>query len=190
MTKKIPVEIVQIQTPTGALTVDIKINLADLMKLGSDAASKIHEFKKNYFQLLDDGKAHFMRKKKATDFWKFGRMLHRFNNSPVGDFVITNYLDALERDFKLYKKTMIGSSISLYLCFKKKEIDDNIPFTYYQLFCWKSNIMKNLGIFEDEKQHLLKMGKNKNLVNKTLYSGYISESCRSVASRQSKNDVS
>ena len=51
-------------------------------------------------------------------FWKIGKLLSDFNKSIKNEFEITNYNQAVIRDFGLYNKSVLGDILQFCIYFK------------------------------------------------------------------------
>ena len=186
--KKIPVKIVELTSPSGKKAVDVMIDVFDYHEI-ENAQEKIRQFKKNYFDLVKKAqdimpqkKAMYKSKnskrrskdigtgagKKASFYWEIGNLFRKFNDDMKNTFEITNYNNALERDFGLsqsyVKELMIFSKL-----FKKKEIVDFIPMAIYRALVWKKIQLEEVGELKNEKARLLKRGKNKERIERENY---------------------
>jgi len=101
--------------------------------------------------------------RKASHFWKVGKLLFDFNKSITNEFEITNYTQAIIRDFGLYDRSHVGHTLQFGEFFNEKDILDSIPMSTYLELIWKANLLKKRGILEKEKKRLLKRAKNKTL---------------------------
>jgi hypothetical protein len=169
--EKICVKIVKITTPNGEIIKEIKLDFFDYNDIEGNILEKIKEFKKKYFDLVDEANELFFgkinnvsktRKEKSSSlYWKLGNLLHNFNKEIKNEFEITNYAESLSRDFGLSKD--YHSDISTIIkIFKKNQILDSVPFSYYRALKRKRSDLVKLGLFDNEIKRLNKMGiKNK-----------------------------
>ena len=169
--KQIPVKIVEITTPSGETIKEVMIDVIDFYHI-EEVDKKIKNFRKQYFETVK--KSHKIMPKKKTDrkashFWKIGKLLFDFNKSIENEFKITNYNKAIIRDFGLYDRSHVGHTLQFGEFFTKKDIDDSIPMSSYLELIWKANSFTKLGLLEKEKKRLLKMAKEKTLHSHKLY---------------------
>jgi hypothetical protein len=164
--KKIPVKIVEITSPVGKKAKDVMLDVYDYYEITGNVQEKIHGFKENYFAIVKKA-INIMPKnkseRKASHFWKIGKLLVDFNRSIKNEFDITNYNQAVIRDFGLYNRSVVGHTLQFGDYFKKEDVSDLVPMSHYMELIWKANMLKDLGLFEKEKKRLLKMAREKKL---------------------------
>lgn len=185
---KIPVKIVE-YTISGETRKNVMIDLMDTYDIDGDAEEKIKKFKKKYFELVKKVKEILPNEKtdrKPSHFWKIGNILYDFNKSIEHSFEITNFQDAIKRDFGLYRKRQIGLILQFGKEFTKKDILDSISFSHYIELIWHANMLIKLKLFEQEKKRLLKMAKNETLPNSHAYSKQLDKLTESLQTRKIK----
>lgn len=163
--KKIPVKIVQ-YTMNDQIRKNVMLDIFDTYDIKGDAEKKLKEFTNQYFELVKKSQKIMPKeksKRKASHFWKTGKLLFDFNKLIENEFEITNYNQAIIRDFELYDKSHVGHIIQFGEFFNKKDISDSIPMSTYLELIWKASILKERGLLEKEKKRLLKMAKDKTL---------------------------
>lgn len=175
---KIPVRIVQTQDIHGNKKVGVMLDISYYLDTKGDTEEPIRKFKKLYFDTVDKAKKLFYgkyedeRKKyrnlPSTLYWKLGRILLEFTNSIRDEFIITNYTQALERDFGL-SRGYVNELLVFVAVFKKDEILDSIPISYYRMLMRKRTQLQKLGIFEREKMELINMGREDQLIGREKY---------------------
>ena len=94
--------------------------------------------------------------------------MNNFNKQIENEFEITNYIEAVSRDFGL-SKDYISDMLTIVKIFNKTEIIDSVPFSYYRALKRKYSELKKLSLFEKEKKRLNKMGKSKRLPGRERY---------------------
>lgn len=176
--KKIPVRIVQTQDIHGNKKVGVMLDVSYYIDTEGDTDEPIQKFKKLYFDTVDKAKKLFYGKHEderkkyrslpSTLYWKLGSILLEFTNSIHGEFVITNYAQALERDFGL-SRGYVHELLAFVNIFKKDEILDEIPVSYYRMLMRKRTQLQKLGIFEKEKLRLIRIGKENKLIGREKY---------------------
>jgi len=169
--KKIPVKIIEISDGENKIQ-EVMIDLVDTFRIGDDPGKKIDEFRNKYFAIVKKAQKIMPKNKsdrKTTHFWKIGKLLYDFNKSIENEFEITNYNQAIIRDFGLYERSHVGHIIQFGEFFDKKDILDSIPMSTYLELIWKASILKKSGLLEKEKKRLLKMAKNKTLYSQKEY---------------------
>jgi len=189
--KKIPVKIVEITSPSGKKAKDVLIDVYDYMEMPGNVEEKIKNFKKKYFEIVDDAKKIMPEEKserKSSHFWKIGKLLFDFNKSINNEFEITNYHEAIKRDFGVYRKRQIGLILQFGKEFKKTDISDSISFSHYVELIWHANMLKKLGLLAQEKKRLLKMTKNKTLANSHTYSKELDKLTKPLQRRKLKKE--
>jgi len=100
---KIPIKIVELSSPSGQTAIDVMIDVYDFDDI-ENPQQKIKEFKKKYFELIEKTKKIMPEKrddKLPSVYWKIGHFFKKFNISTTNLFEITNFDQALERDFGL-----------------------------------------------------------------------------------------
>ena len=164
--KKIPIRISWIKNKDGFHEPEISIDIEDFCEFEGSISDAIVEFKKQYFEIVKKVQEIMPKNKterKASHFWKVGKLLFDFNKSITNEFEITNYTQAIIRDFGLYDRSHVGHTLQFGEFFNEKDILDSIPMSTYLELIWKANLLKKRGILEKEKKRLLKRAKNKTL---------------------------
>ncbi len=164
--KKIPVKIIEITSPSGKKAKDVMLDVYDYYEITGNVQEKIHGFKEKYFATVNEAIKIMPKKKserKASHFWKIGKLLIDFNKSIENEFEITNFNQAIIRDFGLYNRSVVGHTLQFGDYFKQGDISDLISMSHYIELIWKANMLRDLGLFEKEKKRLLEMAKNNNL---------------------------
>ena len=157
--KKIPVKIIEFADGDNMIQ-EVMIDLVDSMQIDGDPGKKLNEFRSKYFKLVKNAEKLFFgsnlnktrtKNLSSSTCWKLGNLFQKFDNNIKNDFIITNYAEALERDFgrsnRYIKELMIFSKL-----FKKKEILDSIPMAIYRALVWKKNQLDEIGIFGERKK--------------------------------------
>ncbi|MCA9828199.1 MAG: hypothetical protein KC444_07410 [Nitrosopumilus sp.] len=114
-----------------------------------------------------------------------GIILQKFDKEIKNEFEITNYTEAISRDFGLSKDYHYDIS-SIVQIFKKNEILDSVPFSYYRALKRKRSDLKQLGLFEKEKKRLNKLGKENKLPGREKYKIELIELINSEQSKRNK----
>ena len=178
MTEKIPVRIVQTEDIHGTKKRSIMIDFGYIEISGNNYKDKLEEFKKLYFDTVNSAKKLFygnaMEPSKkyqnlpSSTYWKLGDLIRCFNESIENEFEITNYNEAISRDFGL-SKDYIYDLVTIVKYFKKKEILDSVYFSYYRALKRKRKELQKNGIFEQEKKRLNKLGNTNKLPGREQY---------------------
>ena len=181
--EKIPIKIVELTSPSGKTAKEVMLDVYDYYEI-DDAQKKLKEFKKKYFQIINDAEKLFFgkdlkktkkrRSLSSSVYWKLGNMFRKFNDETQNKFTITNYPQALERDFGLSSR-YVDELITFSTLFKKSEVLDSIPMAIYRALVWKKNQLEECGILEKEKIRLLKMGKSKGFIGRENYKTELNE---------------
>jgi len=176
-TKKIPVKIVQTQDIHGNKKVGVMIDLGYYLDTKVDPKEKIEKFKKLYFETVTKARKLFYgsdelgkkyQKIPSSTYMNLAIILRKFNEAIENEFVITNYTQALHRDFGL-SRDYVQDLLVISKLFKKTQILDSVPFSYYRALMRKSNELKKYNMFDDELIRLNKMGKIKTLSGRENY---------------------
>ena len=177
-TNKIPVRIVQTQDIHGTQKISIMIDVTHYIDTGDNPEIKLKEFKKLYFDTVKSAKKLFYgtttgEEKKYQDlpsslYWNLGELLGKFNDAIENEFEIINYTEAISRDFGL-SKDYIYDLLTVVKLFKKNEILDSVYFSYYRALKRKRRELVRLGLFEEEKKRLNRLGKQKKLPGREKY---------------------
>lgn len=170
--KKIPIKIVEINTPSGEKIKEVMIDVFDYYNVDGKVDKKLQDFRKQYFEIVNDAEKIFFgkhgkktkkrRSLSSSVYWKLGNKFRKFNNKTKNEFTIKNYAHALLRDFGL-NLDYIYDLQTISELFKKNEILDSVPISYYRLLKKKNTHLKKLGVLEKEKKRLNKMGKENKL---------------------------
>jgi hypothetical protein len=177
LTNKTPVRIVQTQDMHGTKKISVLIDVGNYLNTGENPEIKLKKFKKLYFDTVKAAKKIFYgssgEEKKYQDlpsslYWTLGELLRKFNEEIENEFEITNYTEAVSRDFGL-SKDYIYDLLTVVKFFKKSEILDYVYFSYYRALKRKRKDLTRMGLFEKEKKRLNKLGKEKNLPGREQY---------------------
>lgn len=189
---KIPVRIVQTQDIHGTKKVGVMLDISYYLDTQGDTEEPIRKFKKLYFDTVDKAKKLFYGKhederKKYQNlpsilYWKLGRVLLEFTNSIHDEFVITNYAQALERDFGL-SRGYVNELLVFVTVFKKSEILNSIPVSYYRMLMRKRTQLQKLGIFEREKMGLINMGREDRLIGREKYKKELAQTIEKLSKK-------
>ncbi len=174
---KIPVKIIEF-SDGDQLVQEVMIDLVDTMQIDGDPGEKLEKFRNKYFQLIKKAKKLFYgkdpnvrktRKEKPSSlYWQLGILLHDFNNEIKNEFEITNYTEAISRDFALSVDYHYDISTIIDI-FKKNQILDSVPFSYYRALKRKRSDLIKLGLFDNEIKRLNKMGTENKLPGREKY---------------------
>ncbi len=174
---KIPVRIDWIKDDSGKYETQIVMDSTDFFSSDTKIREKILKFKIKYIENVKKVQKIFYGKnfdeKKYRDlssltYFKIGLILKKFNKHIQNEFEITNYNQAISRDFGL-SPDYISDIITIAEVFKKNEIMDSIPFSYYRALKRKRIELIELGLFEKEKKRLNKMGNEEKLLGRENY---------------------
>lgn len=168
---KIPVKIVEVTSPSGQKAMEVMLDVMDYGRIDG-AQEKMKKFKVGYFDVVEKARNIMPGKRtdrKASHFWKVGRLLYCFNRSIRNDFEIADYNSTVSRDFKLYGTGQVGNIIRLGELFEKKDIDDSIPISVYLELLCKAELLKRHGLLEREKKRLVSNAKKKAIPTHKTY---------------------
>ena len=168
---KIPVKIIEFLDGDKKIQ-EVMIDLVDTMQIDGDPGKKIEQFRDKYFDLVKQAQNIMPKeksKRKPSHFWQIGKLLYDFNKSIKNDFEITNFQQAIIRDFSLYNRSVVGHVIQFGEFFNKKDISDTISMSHYIELIWKANLLKKIGKLEEEKKRLLQQAKDKTLPSHKEY---------------------
>ena len=160
---KIPVKIIEFADGDKKIQ-EVMIDLIDTIGLGGDPGEKLSSFRKKYFALVKKAQKIMPKdksKRKTSHFWKIGKLLYDFNKSIENEFEITNYQQAVIRDFGLYE-SWLPRILKIGEFFTKNDIVDSVPFSHYHELIDKIPILGK-SAFEKEKKRLLKRAKDDRL---------------------------
>ncbi len=149
----------------------IIFNSLDYFELKSDSTKKIKEFEKVYSDIVEKItkiKGEKYDSLSSSKYYELGEILVNFNMKKEHEFEIKNYNNSISRDFGL-SKDYIYDLITIAELFKKSEILDSVPFSYYRALKRKRSELENLDLFEKEKKRLNKMGKDGSLPGRENY---------------------
>lgn len=194
---KIPVKIVELTSPSGKSAVDVMIDIFDYNEV-EDVQEKIQEFKKKYFKLVKKAEKLFfgsnLKKTRSKNLssstcWKLGNLFRKFDDDIKNNFIITNYAEALERDFGRSSR-YIRELIEFSKLFKEKELSDSIPMAIYRALVWKKIQLDELGILEKEKNRLIEMGKSKHVPGREQYKIELTDAIKAAQSKKKSKSKS
>ena len=169
--KQIPVKIVE-YTISGETRKNVMIDLLDTYEISGNVESKIKKFKKKYFDLIKKSTKIMPKeksKRKPSHFWQIGKLLNDFHKSIENEFEITNFSQAVNRDFELYGTRQTAAILQLGKEFSKKDISDNVSFSHYLELLFITKMLNENGLLEKEKERLLAMGQNNTLPTLLVY---------------------
>ena len=171
--QKISVRIDWTKDDTGKYETQIVMGSNDFFSSGTTIRNEIKQFKRKYLDFVKKAQDIMPKNKserKSSHFWKIGELLYNFNREVENEFFITNYSEALMRDFEYFKSPRtIAYILELGKFFKRNEISDSIPITLYLELLQKRNAVQQRNLFEKEKSRLLKLAKEKKLPIKMEY---------------------
>ena len=173
---KIPIKIVELSSPSGQTAIDVMIDVYDFDDI-ENPQQKIKEFKKKYFELVEKAKNIMPEKREEkipSVYWKIGDMFREFNKNVKNQLEITNYGEALERDFGLSYR-YVRELIIFANLFKKNEIYDSISMSIYRALVWKKNQLEEIGELNNEKLKLIKRAKNNESIKREAYKKELNE---------------
>jgi hypothetical protein len=104
-----------------------------------------------------------------------GKLLYDFNKSIEKEFKITNYQQAVIRDFSLYNRSVVGHVIQFGEFFNKKDIVNTISMSHYMELIWKSSLLQKMKKLEGEKKRLIKRANEKTLPSHKEYREELNE---------------
>jgi hypothetical protein len=159
MINKIPVKIVQIQDIHGTKDTGVMLDFNYYFESKDNSNKKVEEFKKLYDKVIEEIKYLFYGKddqKKYRNlpsslYYKLATIINQFNQKIENDFFITNYDEALHRDFGLSKDYIYDLRIIANI-FKQNEIIDCVFFSYYRALMRKKNLFDKYNRFNDKKK--------------------------------------
>lgn len=196
LTDKIPIRIVQTQDIHNTKKISILVDFAHYVENSKTLEKKVEKFKKLYFNTLQSAKKLFygrsLEEKKYRDlpsslYWDLGNLINTFNTSVKNEFEITNYTEAVSRDFGL-SKDYIYDLITIAELFKKSEIVDSVYFSYYRALKRKYKTLVRLDLFEQEKRRLNKLGNTDSLPGREQYKKQLIETIHNASSRLKKTN--
>ena len=167
---KIPIKIIQVSTGSQMKNV-ILFNSSDYFALKNDSTLKIKKFEKLYSDIVEKIskiKGEKYETLQSSKYYELGKILKNFNKKKDNEFEIKNYNNSISRDFGL-SKDYIYDLITIANLFKKTEILDSVPFSYYRALKRKRKELESLRLFEKEKKRLNKMGKENKLPGREQY---------------------
>ena len=172
-TDKIPIRIIRSRNHLGKLQDEIVMDCSSAISFGPKIRTKMRKFKKRYSKLLDDVKklSKKGKRKQSSDYWKIGQLIIDFNKNIEKEFVIINYRQVIARIGKKHSlsDSQIGIIMQFAETFKKEEVLDKIPFTFYLEFVLKQSQLASKNLLEQEKARLLELGKKGKLPDHKKY---------------------
>ena len=172
-TDKIPIRIIRSRNHLGKLQDEIVMDCSSAISFGPKIRTKMRKFKKKYSQLLGDVKklSKKGKRKQSSDYWKIGQLIIDFNKNIEKEFVIINYRQAMALLGKKYSLSDSTTQIveQFAKTFKKEEVLDKIPYTFYLEFVLKQSQLASKNLLEQEKARLLELGKKGKLPDHKKY---------------------
>ncbi|MBT4326009.1 MAG: hypothetical protein HOD60_03750 [Candidatus Nitrosopelagicus sp.] len=175
--KKIPVKIIEF-SDGDRMVQEVMIDLIDTMQLEGDPGEQIEDFRNSYFDFVKKVKTLFYgseqsKKKKrqtlpSSVYYRVGELFQKFNNEIKNRFEITNYTEAISRDFGLSIDYHYDIS-TIVQVFKKNQIIDSVPFSYYRALKRKRSDLEKSDLFQKEIKRLNKMGLENALPGREKY---------------------
>ena len=173
--EKIPIKIIEVTSPSGDTKKGVMLDSNYYFTMTEDTRIEIKKLEKNYFKTIEKAEKLFYKGNKhkrqnlpSTTFWKLGNLLRKFYDKTSRKFFITNYANALERDFGL-TESYLRELIIFSKEFDLKDVSDNVPMAIYRALVWKRNQLDKLGLLHQEKQKLIKRGKTKQFIGRENY---------------------
>jgi len=189
-TTKVPVKIVQVKDIHGTKKTGVMLDFNYFFESKDNSNKKIQEFNKLYDEIVKEINDLFyegnVRKKyrnlPSSLYYNLGIIIEQFNQKIENDFFITNYDEALHRDFGLSKDYIYDLRIIAQI-FKENEIINSVPFSYYRALMRKRKQFDKYGRFNDEKNRLNEMGKNNKLPGRENYKKAINQTLEKLKQR-------
>ena len=169
--EKIPIRITWIMNKDGILEPEIILDMEDFFEFEGSITDAIIEFKKKYSEILKKASKFIPQKStfvSSRDFWNLSNILLDLKNSANDKFLITNFNEVLQQDF-LFALRHVEKILEFAKYYKKKEILDAIPLSYYIELNQKKTKLEKIEMFTKEKGRLLKMGKTEKLPRLMTY---------------------
>jgi len=163
--KKIPIRITWIKNKDGFYEPEISLDIDDFFEYEGSITDAIVEFKKKYSKTLEKASKFIPQKgahRSSIDFWNLSKILLNLKNATDDKFIITNFEEALQKDF-LFTGRYVRKILELAKYYNKKEILDSIPISYYVELNQKKTKLEKMGMYSKERRRLLQMGSTKNL---------------------------
>ena len=192
ITKKIPVKIVKVHDIHGKKDTSMMLDLSYYFESKGNSNKRVQQFKKLYDNVVKEINDLFFegnnkrkyRNLPSSLYYKLGIIIEQFNQKIENDFFITNYDEALHRDFGLSKDYIYDLRI-ISKIFNKKEIIDSVPFSYYRALMRKKTQFDKYDRFNDEKKCLNELGKKNKLSGRENYKKELNQTLERL--RQNKN---
>ena len=180
---KIPVRIDWTKNTDAKNECQIVMNSDDFFGTRTSIRSKIQRFKNKYLDLIEESKKLAKTKNKKTGkftskhWWRLGKLLNDFNQEIDGQFVISNYTQAISRDLRGFEMsdTEVGVVCQFATFFDRDEVSEKISIAHYREFCWKKNQLEEVNLLEQEKENIQKMSKEGTLRDHKKYRIYLKE---------------
>ena len=180
---KIPIRIDWSKNEEGADEIEIVMNTTYFFQSNTSIRTRISKFKKMYLKFIKDVKeirknSKIRKSKKngstlsTTETWRLCKLLSDFNDKVETEFEITNYKEVYSREIGLTLR-YINLWLNFGRNFKKKEVLDVIPVTYYMSICWNISFLKKHRLFNKEKRNLNKIGKEGKIPSTREYRKHI-----------------
>ena len=163
--KKIPIRISWIKNKDGFHEPEISLDIEDFFEFEGSITDAIIDFKKKYSKTLKKASKLIPQKgahRSSIDFWNLSKLLLNLKNATDDQFIITNFEEALQKDF-LFTGRYVRKILEFAKYYNKKEILDSIPISYYVELNQKKTKLEKIDMYSKEKSRLLKMGKTKSL---------------------------
>ena len=167
---RIPVKIIRVDTGEHVRNV-VTFNSADFFSLDDDAMERIKRFENLYSEVIrkisaiKGGKYDSLP---SSKYHELGAILRDFNGRAESEFEIKNYNASVSRDFGL-SKDYICDLVTIADTFKRSEILDSVPFSYYRALKRKRGELEGMGLFGREKKRLNAMGRKGTLPGREKY---------------------
>ena len=189
--QRISVRIDWTKDDAGKYETQIVMGSNDFFSSGTAIRNQIKQFKRKYLDFVKKAQDIMPKNKserKSSHFWKIGELLYNFNKEVENEFFITNYSEALMRDFEYFKSPRtIAYILELGKFFKRNEISDSIPITLYLELLQKRNAVQQRNLFEKEKSRLLKLAKEKKLPIKMEYRNQLKLLIKSASTKKMRS---
>ena len=165
---RIPIDIIEIHDINNNKIISIKVSF-DQSMAGDINQDEINNIKESYLKMIDElNKLYNETKEKNTIYyWSIGNILHKFR-SKYKKYDITNYVTAVSRDFR-YDISYIGKIINFTKNFKKTEISNNLSLLTYVSLLSRKDKLKELGVYEQERDKLIEYGKMNKHIGREKY---------------------
>jgi|ECHhosMinimDraft_1075155.scaffolds.fasta_scaffold00260_4 hypothetical protein len=176
---KVPVRVVRVTDASGRTRISVTIGVESFLEAPEHYRHQLEKFKRAYKHLVNQAlrikkETKGARKGNALSYWRLGKLLYDFKSSTDSEFVLTNHLEAFQRDLGI-TDSQVGILVDFARFFKQDEVDPSVPMSYYWELLLKARRLQSIGKLSEAKQELVELVSRKEVADHKSYRKRLNE---------------